>query len=198
MAELRNIGVTPKALRTVKPELVLVRAGGLWIISSVTARIPSRVLRHVIYRHILHLELAATAKVHKGLEIISASKVHIGPGTIIGQDALLDGREGIHFGSNINLGGEVAIFTLQHDVRSSTFAAVGGPVTVGDRAWLSFRTTILPGVAIGEGAVVAAGAVVTKDVPPYAIVAGIPAKVIGNRPQDLTYNFSHNRAPWFV
>jgi acetyltransferase-like isoleucine patch superfamily enzyme len=198
MVELRDIGMTPKALRPVRREMVLARVGGLWVISSVAARIPSRALRHVIYRHVLRLDFDVTAKIHKGLEIISASKVHIGPGTIIGQDALLDGRESIRFGSNVNLGGEVAIFTLQHDVRSSTFAAVGGPVTVGDRAWLSFRTTILPGVTIGEGAVVAAGAVVTKDVPPYTIVAGIPAKVIGNRPQDLTYDFSHNRAPWFV
>lgn len=151
-----------------------------------------------MYRRFLRLDLAPTAKIHKGLEVRSGRNVRIGPGTVIGQDALLDGRQGICLGENVNLSGEVAIFTLQHDVSSPDFSAIGGPVTVGDRAWLSFRTTILPGVTIGEGAVVAAGAVVTKDVPAYTIVAGIPAKVIASRPHDLTYDLRRIRAPWFV
>jgi maltose O-acetyltransferase len=72
-------------------------------------------------------------------------------------------------------------------------------VVVGDHAWLSFRCTVLPGVTIGEGAVVAAGAVVTKDVPRYAIVAGIPARVIGERsPRGLDYDLTLANTPWFV
>ena len=69
---------------------------------------------------------------------------------------------------------------------------------IGDWAWLSFRSTILPGVTIGEGAVVAAGAVVTRDVPPYAIVAGIPARVVGERPRELDYDLNTQAAPWFI
>jgi acetyltransferase-like isoleucine patch superfamily enzyme len=72
-------------------------------------------------------------------------------------------------------------------------------VAIGDRAWLSFRCTVLPGVTIGEGAVVAAGAVVTNDVPSYAIVAGVPAHVTGERtPRDLTYELTGTITPWFV
>ncbi len=56
-----------------------------------------------------------------------------------------------------------------------------GDIVIGDDVWLGFRSTILSGVHIGQGAVVAAGAMVTKDVPPYAIVAGVPAKVIRYR-----------------
>jgi Acetyltransferase (isoleucine patch superfamily) len=190
--------MTSDALRSVKQELALARTGGLWLTSSLIARVPSRILRHAMYRHLLRVDLASSAKIHKGVEILAGENVHIGPGTIIGQDALLDGRKGIHLGSNVNLGGEVAIFTLQHDVRSALFSTVGGPVIVGDRAWLSFRTTTLPGITIGEGAVVAAGAVVTKDVPPYTIVAGVPARVISDRPRTLTYDFCRSRAPWFV
>ena len=63
----------------------------------------------------------------------------------------------------------------------------GDKVTISDYAWLSSRTTILPGVTIGEGAVVAAGAVVTKDVADHAIVAGVPARVIGTRTANLEY-----------
>jgi acetyltransferase-like isoleucine patch superfamily enzyme len=55
--------------------------------------------------------------------------------------------------------------------------------------FIGARAIILPGVTIGEGAAVAAGAVVTADVEPYAIVAGVPARVIGSRPRNLTYRF---------
>jgi maltose O-acetyltransferase len=64
---------------------------------------------------------------------------------------------------------------------------VGGPVTIHDHAWISARAIILPCVTIGQGAVVAAGAVVTRDVPEYSIVGGVPAKPIGTRPKNLDY-----------
>jgi maltose O-acetyltransferase len=67
------------------------------------------------------------------------------------------------------------------------FADRGGAVTIGDRVWIGYRAIILPGIEIGEGAVVGAGAVVTKDVPPFTIVAGNPAVKIGDRPRDLDY-----------
>lgn len=133
-----------------------------------------------------------------GLEIIPGGRIRVGRGTVVGSRALLDGRRGIEIGANVNLGGEVAVFTLQHDVRSPTFGPKGGPVRIGDRAWISFRTTVLPGITIGEGAVVAAGAVVTKNVPPYTIVGGVPAVPIGERPEDLHYELADARAPWFV
>ena len=67
-----------------------------------------------------------------------------------------------------------------------------GSVKIGDRAWIGPDVTILHSVDIGKGAVVAAGSVVTKNVPPYTIVAGIPAKVIGERNPNLLYEFSGN------
>ncbi len=63
-------------------------------------------------------------------------------------------------------------------------------MTVDDRAWIAFGAIILPGVTIGEGAVVAAGAVVTRDVAPFTIVAGAPAKEVGTRNRDLNYRLS--------
>ena len=79
------------------------------------------------------------------------------------------------------------IWTAQHDYRSRTFAAAGGPVVIEDFVWLGPRAIVLPGVTIGKGAVVAAGAVVTKDVAPYAVVAGVPAVKVRERPHDLDY-----------
>ena len=61
---------------------------------------------------------------------------------------------------------------------------------IGDRAWLGSNVMVLPGVVIGEGAVCCGGCVVTKDVEPYAVVAGIPAKKVGERPRDLRYEFN--------
>ncbi len=65
-------------------------------------------------------------------------------------------------------------------------------MVIGDRAYVATRATILPGTVIGEGAVVAAGAVVTKDVPAFAIVGGVPAKVIGERTQNLDYSLDYH------
>jgi maltose O-acetyltransferase len=62
---------------------------------------------------------------------------------------------------------------------------------VGDRAWIGYRAIVLPGVSIGEGAVVGAGAVVSRDVPPFTIVAGNPARPIGERSRVLTYQLEY-------
>lgn len=98
-------------------------------------------------------------------------------------------------GENAVLASNVSIFTLQHNYRSPTFSSDFPrrklSVEIGERAWLGSNVTVLPGVSIGEGAVCCAGCVVTKDVEPYAVVAGIPVKKIGDRPKDLTYTFNN-------
>jgi len=123
----------------------------------------------------------------------------VGRGSIIGDNAILDAREHLTIGDNVNLSSNVSIYTLQHNHRSPLFDCkfdrdMG--VTIGDRAWLGSNTIVLPGVTIGEGAVVCAGAVVTKDVEPYAVVAGIPARKVGERPRVLTYQFD-GKTCWF-
>jgi acetyltransferase-like isoleucine patch superfamily enzyme len=153
-----------------------------------TGRIPSHAFRNAVYRHALGVRLAPTAYIYGGAEIRNGSAISIGEHTIVGHDAILDGRRGLTIGARVNLSSEVAIWTEQHDLRARDFGVTGGPVSVGDYAWLSFRATILPGVTIGEGAVVAAGAVVTHDVEPYTVVAGVPAQPVGQRPRDLDYS----------
>ena len=112
--------------------------------------------------------------------------VVIGKNSIIGNDCFLDGRRGLTIGENVNIGGHVQIFTLEHDPQSSSFGVQGGPVIVEDYVYIASRATILPDVRIGTGAVVAAGAVVSKDVEPYTIVGGVPARPIGNRTKHLS------------
>ena len=84
---------------------------------------------------------------------------------------------------------------MQHDYNAPNYNDVGGNIEIKDYAWLASRCTILPGVTIGKGAVVATGAIVTKNVPDYTIVAGVPAKKIGMRNENLTYKLGKQR--WF-
>ena len=113
--------------------------------------------------------------IYSGCEIREPQGITIGEGTIIGDNAILDGRAGITIGRHVNFSSNVRIWTLQHDYRDPDFACREehyGPVRIEDRAWIGPHTIILHDVTIGEGAVVAAGAVVTKDVPPYTVWGG--------------------------
>ncbi|MGM9705813.1 MAG: acyltransferase [Prevotella sp.] len=161
--------------------------------------IPSMRIRLFIYRHVLKTKIDRNAIVYYGAVIRAAEGVHVGEGSIIGDCAKLDGRFGIEIGRNVNLSTGVWIWTAQHDYNSPTFSSDGkcGKVTIGDRAWIGGRVIVLPGVNIGEGAVVASGAVVTKDVEPYTLVGGVPAKKIGERNRELTYEFDGGHIPFY-
>jgi len=124
-------------------------------------------------------------------------KVHLGERNVVNWGCVMDGRRyAIRTGSDVSIGPEASILTLGHDPQSPNFADRGGEVVIGDRAWICFRAIILPGVSIGEGAVVAAGAIVSRHVEPYTIVAGSPAKPVGERNRSLTYRSKF--APWLV
>jgi acetyltransferase-like isoleucine patch superfamily enzyme len=134
--------------------------------------------------------------IYGGCEIRMPQKISVGAYSSIGHRCVLDGRSGLTIGSSVNISTEVMIWTLQHDYNDPKFTLEGGEVKVGDYAWLSARSIILPGVSIGRGAVVAAGAVVTKDVAAHTVVGGIPAKKIGERNPDLDYRC--NSGIWFA
>jgi acetyltransferase-like isoleucine patch superfamily enzyme len=127
----------------------------------------------------------------------------IGDDTLVGEKASLDGRKqlpnsqgGLEIGSHVDIASEVMIWTSQHDLKDPTMKAIEAKVVIEDYVFIGPRAIILPGVTIGKGAVVAAGAVVTKSVEPRAIVAGIPAKVIGERGM-TEFNYTLGRARLF-
>lgn len=181
------------------PKLRAAKTGAAFISVEIVGNLPSGVLRTLGAR-MMGMKVARTAKLYRWREMRAPQNIRVGDGSIIGMWATLDGREGITIGKNVNLSSEVALWTLQHDYNSPTFETSGSPIVIGDRAWISFRATILPGVTIGEGAVVAANSVVTKDVPPFTVVGGIPAKKIGERTADLSYEWANARshAPWMI
>jgi maltose O-acetyltransferase len=113
--------------------------------------------------------------------------IQIGNNSVINRRCYLDGRIGIRIGNNVNVSPEVYVLTFQHDPQSPTFSCVGAPVVIDDHAWIGVRAILLPGTHVGEGAVVAAGAVVSGEVPPFTIVAGVPAVVKKERTRNLDY-----------
>ena len=165
-----------------------------------TGLIPSHHIRDFLYRHVWHVDMGKNAIIYFGAEIRGAEQLHIGKGSIIGDRSILDARRGIYIGENVNFGSEVHCWTEQHDYNDPYFRCMPGrrgPIKIGDRAWTGPNVTILHSVTIGEGAVVAAGAVVTKDVEPYTLVGGIPAKKIGERSRDLRYEFKGRPLPFY-
>jgi maltose O-acetyltransferase len=115
--------------------------------------------------------------------------VRIGRNSRINRNCTLDARSPLAIGDNVSISPEVMILAGTHDVNDPRFApSEVGPwaVTIEDHVWIGSRAMIMPGVTVGRGAVVAAGAVVTKDVPPLTIVAGVPAKPIGMRDSGAT------------
>lgn len=158
----------------------------LWI-GFLVGRVPWHSYRVLMYKKLFGMAIGEKTAVHWRLVFFAPRGITIGNNSIIGNDCFLDGRLNLLIGSNVNIGGHVHIFTVGHDPQSASFGTKGGAVKIGDRAYVASRSTILPNVSIGEGAVVAAGAVVSKDVEPYTIVAGVPAVVIGRRTRELEY-----------
>lgn len=167
------------------------------LICEILGRLPLRGLRTWLIRALFGLRLHPDAILYRWREIHNPRGIAIGEGSIVGLWATLDARRGIEIGRNVNFSSEVALWTLQHDPNDADFGVRGGPIVIEDHAWVSFRATVLPGVRIGRGAVVAANSVVTKDVAPHEIVAGIPARPIGRRREDLGYELG-GPGPWFL
>ena len=167
-----------------------------WICIRLISFIPSHYLRKFILIYLFNMKLSTKAVLYGGFKIRKANKIKIGENSIIGHDAMLDGRNGIYIGKNVNISSEVMIWTKQHDFNDPNFKIVGEKVIIEDYVWISARVIILPGVKIGKGAVIAAGSVITKIVEPYSIMAGIPAKIIGKRSKDMNYDPSKPFLPF--
>jgi maltose O-acetyltransferase len=152
---------------------------GLFFI-HLLGNIPSHHIRRFFYR-LAGISIGKGSSIHMKTSFHNPGNISIGEDTIIGEGALLDGRNTLTIGSHVAIATEVMIYNAEHDIHDKDFSPILEPVSIEDYVFIGPRAIILPGVTIGKGSVVAAGAVVTKNVNPFAIVGGVPAKEIGKR-----------------
>jgi len=141
-------------------------------------------------------KIGSGSTLHTGAIFYNISNLRIGEDTIIGENVVIDGRDKITIGNHVDFASEVMVYNAEHDIHSDNFKAITAPVEIGDYVFIGPRAIILPGVKIGKGAVVAAGAVVTKNVGEFKIVGGVPAKEIGER-ENTDPKYRLGRAAWF-
>ena len=167
----------------------------LWVYALIYEYMINDVLPHIPFWRIRKAYLRLIGmKIGKGSFIMkhnyfqAPQTIVIGEYTHINRGCLLDGREPIVIGNNVSISHNVNIVTGGHNYQSPEFAGRFLPIQIDDYVWIGIGCTILQGVHIGKGAVVCAGAVVTKDVGSYQVVAGVPAKPVGVRNKDLNYH----------
>jgi len=146
---------------------------------------PYRV-RHWFLRNFCHVRIGRDSSIAMGC-FVTGDFISIGNNTVINRFTYLDGRVSLTIGNNVNISHYTLIQTLTHDPQNPDFVCLTKPVVIEDHVWIGARSTICPGVRICEGAVVGAGSVVTRDVAPYTIVAGVPARFIKPRSRELRY-----------
>ncbi|EKF9347940.1 acyltransferase, partial [Escherichia coli] len=152
------------------------------------SKIPCNFIRRIFFSKVLNNKINNNISLLRNIHLTSTDGISIDEKTTINKNVYIDGRGGVTIGSNVSISPYVRIITASHDVNCPNFSLILKPVIIKDYVWICTSSIILPGVTLGYGAIVAAGAVVTKNIPDYAIVAGNPAKVIGYRSETLHYN----------
>lgn len=159
--------------------------------------IPVNIVRILCLR-MMGARIGAGVAINHGLQIRVARRIAMGDDIFVAEDVILDARGGITIGAHTSINSRVQIWTAQHDWQSPDFAYVQAPIRIGSHCWISAGVIILPGVSIGEGTVVAAGSVVTKDLEPWILAGGVPARKLRDRPvvRDYRLNAAVNKN-WF-
>ena len=135
--------------------------------------------RREIFSELIGQELDENFRVFTPFYTDFGKNIHLGKNVFINADCKFQDQGGIYIGDDTLIGHNVVLATLNHEEdpenRGNLIAA---PIKIGNKVWIGSNATILPGVTVGDGAIIAAGAVVTKDVDSMSIVAGVPAKFI--------------------
>ena len=141
----------------------------------------------VFYFRLVLDSLGRNSRIEQGVRIKPPENVSVGSGSFLGRNTALYAFDQIIIGNNVLIAPGVILLTRNHifsESANKTIKEQGyeyAPITIEDDVWIGIRAIILPGVKIGQGAIIGAGAVVTKDVPAGTIVGGVPSKIIKQR-----------------
>ena len=149
-----------------------------------------------VYLRCFGIRVGTGSTIHRHCKFFHIGSFSIGRDGVINFGCYLDNRRGISIGNNVGIAHNTKIYTLGHDINSPNFETKGAPVVIEDNVFVFSNTIIMPGVTIHEGAIVLAGSVVTKDVAPYTVVGGNPAKFIKERIREIDYKSSYPY--WFA
>ena len=165
----------------------------LYSANEIVLHLPSHTLRLWFYRCVMKFRIGKGSSVFMSCRFDTPGQLSIGANSTINRGCRLDSRGSLTIGDNVSMSTDVIVLTASHDIQASDFAGFNSPVTIGDYVFIGTRAMILPGVTLGKGCVIAAGAVVSRDVSPYTIVGGVPARPIGTRTNDLNYEVNYRR-----
>lgn len=165
----------------------------LYLCNEWINRIPSHNIRQYFYRRVMGFIIGKQSSIFMDCTFDCARGISIGDNSVINSRCRLDTRGNITIGKNVSISQEVIILTADHDINSPDFSGRNKAVVINDYVWIGTRAMILPGINIGKGAVVAAGAIVTKNVEPFTLVAGVPAKFVKRRQEDVNYQIIYQR-----
>ena len=142
------------------------------------------------------IRVHVTSSIHRQCRFFHIGKFSLGRNSTVNFGCYLDNRRGIKIGDNAAIAHNVKIYTLGHDIDSTNFETKGASVTIGNNVFIFSNAMIMPGVTIGDGAVILPGSVVTKSIEPFAVVGGVPARIIKKRTTEIAYTIKYNY--WFA
>jgi maltose O-acetyltransferase len=164
-----------------------------YLTNHLIGALPSFTLRRLWYRRVLGVQIGRGAGIHLGCHLwfygpgqVRREGFTIGRHSRVNRDCRLDVRGSLRIGENVSISPEVTVLTASHGVNDPMFRVERRPVVIEDHVWIGTRAMIMPGVTLGRGSVVAAGAVVTRSVAPLTVVAGVPAKPVAERDDAAT------------
>lgn len=165
----------------------------LWVCNHVICKVPFHFIRIFFYKKFMKFSISRKVSIFLGCSFDSRGGLYIGENCVINEKCRIDTRGCIRIGSNVSISAGVVILTADHDASDPEFGGRQKSVLIEDYVFIGTGAMILPGLKIGKGAVIGARSVVTKDVMPFTVVAGNPAKIIGNRSKELRYKVEYNR-----
>jgi acetyltransferase-like isoleucine patch superfamily enzyme len=161
-----------------------------YALNYLVSRVPSHWFRQAYYRRVCGMKIGRDTSIGLDCRFFGdrMHEIEIGDRVSIPPGAFFVCGAAITIGDDVVFGHRVSLYTSDHDPDDPAFTRRNAPIVIEERAFVASQAIILQGVRLGRGALVAAGSVVTRDVPPYTIVAGNPARVLREREaREFTY-----------